>query len=333
MIVLTQADVVRLLPMRECIKVVRDALTRLAKGEAVQPLRSGILFPDKRGVLASMPGWLKGAGAGAKLITVVFGNEGTAFDPHQGAVLLFEARRGALVCVADASSITAIRTAAATAVATDLLADQHARDLAILGSGIQAETHLAALLLVRKAKRVRVWSRTASRGRAFAGRESTRHRINVEFMPTVREAVAGADVICTATSAKQPILESAWVAAGAHVNVVGSSNPAAREVDTALIKRARVFTDRRESCLAEAGDFIIPMKEGAIGESHLLGELGDLLLRTVPARSSASDVTLFKSLGIAVEDIAAIHHIYKKALRLKAGKRIRDFGGSRDMSP
>jgi ornithine cyclodeaminase len=333
MLILTQADVVQLLPMKECIRVVREAFTKLARGEAVQPLRTGFLFPSKRGVLASMPGYLEGAGPGAKLITVVFGNEGTALDPHQGVVLLFDEKRGTILCLADASSITAIRTAAATAVATDLLARPDAHDIAILGSGIQAETHLAAMLLIRKAKRVRVWSRTGARGRAFAKRESKRHKMDVEFVSGIRDAVTGADIVCTCTSAREPIMESGWVAAGAHVNVVGSSNPAAREVDTALVKRSRVFTDRRESCLNEAGDFIIPMKEGAIGEGHLLGEVGDLLLSKVAGRTSPHDVTMFKSLGIAIEDIAAIHHIYRKARRLRVGKDVRNFGGSRAVSP
>jgi ornithine cyclodeaminase len=333
MLILSQADVVRLLPMQECITVVRDALAKLARGEAVQPLRQGVLLLEKRGVLAVMPGQLKGAGAGAKVITVIPANEATPWDPHQGVVILFEEEHGAAICVADASSITAIRTAAASAVATDLLARADAHDLAILGSGIQAETHLAAMLAVRKVKRVRVWSRTAARGKAFAERESQRHKLKVECSAEVRDAVIGADIICTTTSAKEPILKGDWVAAGAHLNVMGSSVPTAREVDTATVVRSRVFTDRRESCLAEAGDFLIPKREGAITDNHLLGELGDLLLKRIPGRTAADQVTLFKSLGIAVEDIAAIHHVHAKALASGVGVRVDDFGGSRLVSP
>jgi len=175
--------------------------------------------------------------------------------------------------VADASSITAIRTAAATAVATDLLAKPGRARSQILGSGIQAETHLAAMLLVRKQRRVRVWSRTASRGKAFAKRESKRHKLEVEFVPAIRDAVAGADMTCTTTSAKEPILEGAWVAAGAHVNVVGSSSPAARRSGHRAGQARACLYDAR-SCLVERGTSSVPMKEGAIGASHLPGRAG-----------------------------------------------------------
>jgi ornithine cyclodeaminase len=208
------------------------------------------------------------------------------------------------LAIVDASEITAIRTAATSAVATKLLAREGASDLAILGSGVQARTHLEAMLLARRIQRVRLWSPNPDHARRFAERETQRHGIKVEAKGTAKEAVAEADIICTTTAAREPVLMGKWIAPGAHVNAVGSSVPFTRELDTAAVVKARLFVDRRESTVNEAGDFLFPKKEGAIGDDHIQGEIGEILLGQVVGRASAAEITLFKSLGLAVEDLA-----------------------------
>ncbi len=312
--IVPQAEVPRLLPMGECVEVMAEALRTLARGDAVLPLRSMVRTPDQAGLLGLMPGYLGAPRClGIKVVTVFPGNEGGPLDSHQGAVLLFEAEHGSLLAVVDASSITAVRTAAVSGVATRALAREDAGDLAILGSGVQATTHLDAMRAVRALRRVRVWSRNGDHARAYAERESRRHGLRVEVMPSAAQAVEGADLVCTTTSSREPVLRGEWLAAGAHVNAVGACFPHTRELDTAAVRRSLLYVDRRESCLSEAGDFLIPRREGALGDDHIVGELGDVLLGRVPGRGERDEVTLFKSLGIAVEDLAAVHHVWRKA--------------------
>lgn len=317
MLNLGREEVERLLPMGECIEVMAEVLSALARGEALQPLRQAHWLPDRRGLLGVMPGALLGDEAvlGIKVITVFHGNHAHGEESHLGSVLLFEAEMGKPLAILDAAAITAIRTAAVSALATRLLAREDAGDLALLGSGVQAKTHLAALREVRPLRRVRIWSRHAESAARFAEEESARHGLPVEATATARDAVEGADLVCTVTSSREPVLEGAWLVPGAHVNAVGACTPATREIDTATVVRARVFVDRRESALAEAGDLLIPIREGAVGEDHIAGELGDLLLGRVAGRRSAEEITLFESLGLAVEDLAVARHVWRKALR------------------
>ena len=323
-----QADVARLLPMSQCIDAMEGALAALARGEATLPLRQIVRLPAG-GLLGSMPASLGPLGVfGVKAISVFHANEGTAFDSHQGAVLLFEAEHGRLLAIIDATSITAIRTAAVSAVATRLLAREDASELAIIGSGVQARTHLEAIRLVRPLRRVRIFSRDPGRVRAFAERESRAHGIDVVPAASAEEAVRSAHVVCTVTSSCEPVLRGEWLAAGTHVNVVGAATPACREVDTAAVARSRVFVDRRESALSEAGDVLIPLREGAIDEAHVLAELGDVLIDRAGGRRAPDEVTLFKSLGLAIEDVAAAHVVHRNAERLGAGTRM-DLGGMR----
>jgi alanine dehydrogenase len=274
---------------------------------------------------AAMPAVVgKGAGAslGAKIITVFPGNDATLYDAHIGVVLLFDAEHGKLLAIADASSITAIRTAAVSGLATRLLAREDASELALLGAGVLAMPHLDAVRCVRDIRRVRVWSRSGDRAKDFVARARERFDMEIVTMGTAREAVEGADVICTITAARTPVLEGAWLAPGVHVNAVGASLPTARELDTAALVRSKLFVDRRESTLNEAGDFLVPRSEGAITDAHILGELGDLLVGTVKGRTSGNDVTLFKSLGLAVEDVASLRYIHAKALATGAGTTV-----------
>jgi alanine dehydrogenase len=313
-LLISQQEVPRLLPMRECIEVMDGVLRALANGQVILPLRTVIPLPEGRGAFASMPAVLQQPDAlGIKVITVYLGNHGTEFDSHQGAVLLFEPEHGSLVAVMDASSITGIRTAAVSGVASRALARADARRLAILGTGVQAATHLEAMLAVRPIEHVTVWSRVKEHGEEFARRYSQQFGIDISVADSAEAAVRDTDIICTATSSKEPVLRGDWLRPGVHINAVGASTRGARELDTDAIRLSRLFVDRRESTVNEAGDFLIPKAEGAIGDDHIVGEIGELLEGRIPGRRSAADVTLFKSLGLAIEDVASAHHIYHRA--------------------
>jgi ornithine cyclodeaminase len=280
-----------------------------------------------------MPGYLGDPEAlGIKIVTVYPGNHGSAYDSHQGVVLLFGSEYGNLLAIIDASSITAIRTAAVSGVATQLLANEEAGDLAILGSGVQAQTHLDAMRAARPIRRVRVYSPNPDHLQTFVERETGRQGMEIEAAASAREAVTGADLICTTTSAREPVLMGDWIGTGAHINAAGSSVAFTRELDTTAVARARLFVDRRESTVNEAGDFLIPRKEGAIGDDHILGELGEILLGQNAGRTGVREITLFKSLGLAVEDVASAHYIYHQALERGMGTRI-EFGGDRYVAP
>jgi ornithine cyclodeaminase len=316
--------------MAECVDVMAEALRTLARGEAVLPLRTMVWLPDRRGLLGLMPAYLGSpAILGLKVVSVMPGNHGTEYGSHQGTVMLFEVEHGCAVAVMDASSITEIRTAAVSGVATRALARQDAADLAILGSGVQARSHLEAMAAVRSLRRVRVWSRSLDRARAFAERESRRTGLRIEVCASAREAVADANLVCTTTGAKTPVLEGAWLAPGVHVNAVGACFKDTRELDTAAMAQARLIVDRRESALHEAGDFLIARAEGAFGDDHIAGELGEVLVGEAVGRRTPEERTVFKSLGIAIEDLAAAHHVWRKAESLDRGIAL-DFGGRRE---
>lgn len=330
-LLLSHLDVARFLPVPDCIDVMADALRSVAEGKAQLPLRTVLRLegtPNAFGTMPAIVGKGSQAAIGAKVITVFPGNEATPFDSHIGVVLLFDAAHGTLLAIADASSITAIRTAAVSGLATRLLANDDASELALLGAGVLALPHLQAVCAVRPIRKVRVWSRSGARAEAFAERARRHSSAEIVVSSTAREAVAGADVVCTITGARTPILEGAWLAPGTHVNAVGASLPVARELDASAVARARMFVDRRESTLKESGDFLFARDEGAIDDSHIRGELGDVLLKRVAGRKERGDITLFKSLGLAVEDVAALRHIYTQALAAGAGTAV-SLGGLR----
>lgn len=314
LLILNRQDVTKLLPMSECIQVMERVLTALARGEAVLPLRQVIATLDKSGFLAAMPSILASS-MGVKVISVFPKNEGTQFDSHLGAVLLFDTTHGQLLGVMDGTEITAIRTAAVSGVATNLLARKNAGDLAILGSGTQARTHLQAIQSVRELRRVRVWSRNHDHAAAFAEKWQS----GIEAVRSVEEAVVGADIICTVTSSTEPILHGEWISPGAHINAAGSSQPHKRELDSHAVAKSKLYVDRKESTVNEAGDYLIPKKEGRVGDEHIRGEIGELLLKRINGRESDQEITLFKSLGIAVEDVASAEYLYQKAMKEGAG--------------
>ncbi len=304
--VLTHAEVERLLPMGECIDVMADALAALARDELHNPLRFVVRPPAEETLLGLMPAHRSAPSPLYSLKTIVLapGNPARGLDAHQGTVTLFDGETGQVRAVMNASAITAIRTAAVSAVATRLLARRGARELAILGAGVQARSHLEAMRAVLDLDRVRVWSRTPGRA---AGMD------RAEEVASAEEAVRGADVVVTATSAREPVLRREWLEPGSHVNAVGSSIPTTRELDTRTVADAALFVDRRESTLNEAGDYLFPMREGAIGPEHIRAEIGELLIGAAEGRRSDDELTVFKSLGLAVEDLAAAEHVLRRA--------------------
>jgi ornithine cyclodeaminase len=328
-LVINGAEVVSLLTMRECIDVMAHALVALATADANVPLRTLMWLPEHRGLLGMMPAYYGPARVmGIKVVSVMPGNHGTGLDAHQGAVMIFETEHGCPLAIVDASAITAIRTAAVSGVATRLLAREEAHDLAILGSGTQAATHLEAMLCVRPIERVRVWSRTLVNAEQFAERESKRHGIAVQPVARAVDTVEGADVICTTTSSREPVLLGDWIAPGAHINAVGSSVRTTRELDANAIARSRLFVDRRESTLNEAGDFLLARAEGAVSDDHIIGEIGDILAGRRAGRQLQEEITVFESLGLGIEDVAAAHYVYERARDQQRGASI-PLGGTR----
>ena len=323
-IALNHAEVERLLPMRECIEAMETALAALARGEVYNPLRSVVRAPDAKGLMGLMPAYRGGddPAYGLKVVCVYPGNAERQLDLHQGAVLLFSSETGELQAVLNASAVTAIRTAAVSAVATKLLAREDARELALVGAGIQARSHLEAMAEVRNFERVRVASRRPERAREFADSVRGSFPFTIEPVSSNEQAVRDADVITTVTSAREPVIERDWIAPGTHINAVGSSTPESRELDTATIADSTLFVDRRESTVNEAGEYRLAEKEGAIGPDHIQAELGELLVAGKSGRSTPDEITLFRSLGLAVEDLVAAQHAYRRAIETGAGTRI-----------
>ena len=306
LVLLNAAEVAEVLPMSRCIDLMAETLASLQRNEAQNPLRSIIRLPDPGQLFGLMPASLgPGRAFGVKSISVVPGNREAGLESHQGHVLVFESGHGQPVAVVDASAITAIRTAAVSGVATRLLAREDAHDLAILGSGTQARSHLEAMLAVRPITRVRAWSPNRERLGHFVKDAGERFGLTVEAATAARDAVEGADLVCTVTASPEPVLRGDWLAPGAHVNAVGSSTLSARELDAEAVRRARLFVDRRESTLNESGDVLGAIREGAVDERHIVAEIGELLVTGAAGRTSDDEITLFKSLGLAVEDIAA----------------------------
>ena len=323
-----QDEVKAVLAMPDCIDAVRQALADLARGEGIQPLRPVMWLPDKVGALGMMPGYLGSIDTiGIKTITVFPGNAGTEYDSHQGTVMLFDAKNGRLKAVLDATEITATRTAAASAVATEQLSRPDSSILAILGAGVQGNTHVRAIPLVRDITEIRVWSRNPDNAVRLVENTSG-NGIKIHPAATVTEAVAGADIVCTTTASPNPILDGEMLEPGMHVNAVGSSVPFARELDSDAMAKSRIFVDRRESTLHESGDFLMARDDGAVTEDDIVAEVGQVIVGSHPGREAETDVTLFVSLGLAVEDIATGDLVYRRALESGQGVSM-EFGGAR----
>ncbi len=330
-LVIGHEQVRQLLPMKECVEAMQEMFESIARGETLLPLRQIMNQPDQRGLLALMPCFLASPRAiGAKVITVFPGNLDSPYDSHQGAVLLFETENGRLLSIMDATSITSIRTAAASAVATRALARKESAVVAILGSGTQALKHIEAMRSILEIEKVRVWSRNREHALRLARKAVSLFDFEVEEVPSAKETVMDADVICTTTSAKEPILKGEWITDGAHVNAVGFSSPASRELDSDAVARSSMFVDKRESAFNEAGEFRIAREEGKIDDSHIKGEIGDVLIGKIRGRTGRREITLFRSLGIATEDITSAYAIYQNALSKNLGNWM-EFSAEREV--
>ncbi|HEY2304735.1 MAG TPA: ornithine cyclodeaminase family protein [Streptosporangiaceae bacterium] len=309
-LVLSHRDVVAALPPRACAEAMAAVLTARARGETYHPLRTVMRPPGAAGLMGLMPSWRgaqrdSGAAFALKTICILPGNPARGLDAHQGTVTLFDGETGVPTAILDASAVTEIRTAAVTAVATGLLARSDARTLAILGAGVQGRAHLTALAGVRDFGQVRVYAPTQAHAQALA-EEAALPGTQVSAVATAEEAVRGADVVVAATNSREPVLARVWLKPGAHVNAVGASTPQAREIDTATVAASALFCDSRESVRHEAGEFQLAVREGAItGEEHIRAELGEVLAGSAPGRRDDAELTLFRSLGIGVEDLAA----------------------------
>jgi ornithine cyclodeaminase len=306
-------EVGRRLTYEVCIPLVRDAIIAFSRGETRQLLRSIIALSEGR-LFGVMPGAM-GAHApfGAKLISVFPENSSRGIQSHQGLVILFDPETGAPVCVVHAGEITAIRTAAASAVATDALARKDARRLAILGYGEQAATHARAISKVRDLESISIWGRSLDRARAFAERMQAELSVPVSSSGTVEEAIAEADIVCTVTSAAEPILKGKWVRPGTHLNLVGSSHAGPAEVDNDLVVCSRFIADSREGVINQGAEFLRAKTAGLIGDDHIVAEIGQVLAGEIEGRRWAEEITVYKSLGHIVQDLVTAWALYSQA--------------------
>jgi ornithine cyclodeaminase len=314
MIVLGRDFVRTHLTYDDCIALIREAMMALSRGETLQPLRS-ILRMEAGRMFGVMPGALGPRGVfGAKLVSVFPGNAEQDLQSHQGGILLFEPEAGRPVALVHAGEVTAIRTAAASAAATDALARRGASRLAVLGCGEQGAAHIEAISKIRTLSEVTVWGRSFERTQAFARRMGERTGHAVEAVEQARDAVANADIVCTVTSSADPVLLGSWLAPGTHVNLVGSSYAGPVEVDHDLVANSRFIADHRAGVLAQGAEFLAAREAGLIDDSHVVGEIGQVYAGDLTGRETPDQVTVYKSLGHVVQDLASAQHLYERAL-------------------
>jgi ornithine cyclodeaminase len=319
-LLLTEGDVRAVLSMPDLIGAMEHALAEFSAGRVAQPLRPVLEVGADRNYFAVMPAATDHpAAVGAKLVTVYHHNHDRGLPSHLASIVLLDHATGAIAALMDGRYITEARTAAVSAVSVKHLARDDAHRLAIIGSGVQARSHLEAISHVRVLEDVRVWSPRAASREAFADEMSVHTGLPVQAMPDAASTVNDADIIVIATASKTPVVDDAWIARGAHVCAVGACRPDQREMPTALVARARFYVDARASALAESGDILLPIREGAIDDTHIVGELGELLLGRAPGRRTADDTTIFKSLGMAIEDIVAADLALQRARAMGIG--------------
>lgn len=306
-------EVSRRLTYEVCIPTIRGAMIAFSRGETLQTLRS-IIPMEKGRMFGIMPGALgPQAPFGAKLISIFPENVAQGGQSHQGLVILFDPSSGAPVCILHAGEITAIRTAAASAVATDALARQDAHHLAILGTGEQATTHARAIAKVRNLESITIWGRSSARAGALAALLHSELSLPVAPVPSANEAVCHADIICTVTSSHEPILQGAWLRPGTHLNLVGSSHAGPTEVDNDLVVRSRFIVDSRAGVLAQGAEFLRAKGAGLITDDHIVAEIGQVLAGEIPGRRSPDEITVYKSLGHIVQDLSTAWLLYSQS--------------------
>lgn len=321
-ILLTEDDVRALVTMDDLIDTMERALSEFSAREVAQPLRSVLEIGPQKSYFGVMPASIPSLPAlGTKLVTVFGSNPERGLPTHLATIILLDPDTGALLAIVDGRYITEARTAATSAVSVKHLARTDAGVLALIGSGVQARSHLEAIARVRQLREVRVWSRSADNRNAFVRDMQSHTGAPLRATASAEEAVRGADIVALVTAAREPVVRNEWISNGTHLCAVGACRPDQREMAAALVARSLLYVDSRQGALAEAGDIVLAMKDGAIAPSHIVGELGELVAGTCRRRGSDDQVTIFKSLGMAVEDVAAAHLAYARAVERGVGSR------------
>ncbi len=330
--IIPQSDVERLLPVGPCVDVMRQAMIATSRGDVTLPIRQFMPVPGVPGKLALMPGTYGEAGVsndasfGIKLVCKYerppINGKPDPLGTHVGMVMLFDSAKGIPLAMVEGSSLTAIRTSAASALATDLLARKDAKRLAILGNGEQAARHVDAMMAVREIEHIDVWGRDAERSQAFADETAKRTGLTVKVHEDTKQAVALADIVCTTTSTKEPILSGDALQPGQHINLVGSAIPTTAEVDSEAVRRARFVVDYRDAAMAAAGELLKAIEAGIVDENHIAAEIGEIADDKADGRQSDDQITIYKSLGVSAQDLAAAHAVWRMAEAENGGTTI-----------
>lgn len=312
--IISRSEVERLLPVDACVGVMRQAMLATSRRDVTLPIRQFMPVPDAPGKLAIMPGTLGDPACfGIKLVCKYDRPHGDPLGTHVGMVMLFDSVKGIPLAMIEGSSLTAIRTSAASALATDILARKNAKRLAIIGNGEQAMRHVHAMRAVRDVDHIAIWGRDSARAAAFAKTVEDETGVETVTCQQVAETISDVDIVCTTTSAKSPILFGADLKPGQHVNLVGSAIPTAAEIDDIAVKKSRFYVDYRDAAMAAAGELLGAIERGIVSEAHIVGEIGAVIDGKVPARQNDDQITMYKSLGVASQDLAAAHAIWRMA--------------------
>lgn len=323
MLVLSEKQVQSLIDIEELIAALTQAHIQYSTGKAVMPVRLVVPLPEIQGRITSMPGYLNEDKAlGMKVVTYFQDNPKQNLPAILATIMLFSAESGKMIAVMDGSYITAIRTACASAMATKALANRETPVLGILGAGVQARTHIRALARVRKLRAIKIYSLSADSPASIKNSMEEEIGIPIDIAKSGEDVVRNADILVTVTTAKEPIVKSEWLKPGVHINAVGSHRPDLREIDGATLKRATLVVDSRAAIMAECGDILLALKEKSVGDDVIHGEIGEVLAGTKPGRSNANEITLYKSVGIAIQDVATAHLVYRKALERNIGTNV-----------
>jgi alanine dehydrogenase len=323
MLLLSENQVQSLMNIDELIAALEKAHVQYSTGKAVMPVRLVVPLPQIHGRITSMPGFLNEDKAlGMKVVTYFQDNPKQNLPAILGTIMLFSPETGKMIAAMDGSYITAIRTACASAMATKALANGETPSLGILGAGVQARAHIEALTRVRKIERIKIYSPSGASAARIKKDLEPAIKIPIEVAGSSEDAVRDADLLVTGTTAKEPIVKSEWLKPGVHLNAVGSHRPDYREIDAATMARAKVVVDSREAIMAECGDILLAIRDKAISGDHIHAEIGDVLAGTKPGRSSTDEVTLYKSVGIAIQDVATANLVYRKALERGVGTTV-----------
>jgi len=324
LLVLTQGDIAKLVTMDDLIGVMEGAFRELAEGYVEMPLRLGVRSHDPPGVMHVMPALMrKSMGLGLKVVASYPANPSRLKIPAINAIVLHvDYRSGQVGAVMNGTYLTALRTAAVSGLATDQLARRNCRNVGLIGSGVEAETHLEAMHAVRPIASAKVYSPTPSHRASFARKMSKKFGIDVKSVESGRQAVLDVDIVVTATPAREPVLKGEWLSEGVHINAIGSGTPELRELDEVVLKRSKIVADDVDAALSETGDFIVPMKEGKFSRRDVYAGLGDIVTGRKKGRFNDAEITLFKSVGLAIEDVSAAKFIYERAKRRKVGTNL-----------